>query len=66
MCKPAVYKLKILGWGKFESYKSMGGTTKRGGDHIFKVQWGEAKGRDYDFWVKFSGGKNHGGNYAQG
>ena len=42
--KPAVYKLKILGGGKFESYKSMGGTTKRGGAHIFKVQWGKQKG----------------------
>ena len=27
-----MYKLKILGVGKFEYYKSMGGTTKRGGE----------------------------------
>ena len=31
LCKPAIYKLKILGGGKCESYKSMGGTTKTGG-----------------------------------
>ena len=40
LCKLAIYKLKILGRGKFEYYKSMGGTTKRGGEQIFKVQWG--------------------------
>ena len=43
LCKPAIYKLKILGRGKFEYYKSMGGTTKTR-DQIYKVQWGEAKG----------------------
>ena len=48
LCKPAVYKLKILGGGKFEYYKSMGGTTKMGGDQIFKVQWGETKGGHYN------------------
>ena len=45
LCKPAMYKLKILGVGKFEYYKSVGGTTKRGG------------GAAHDFWLKFSGGK---------
>ena len=41
LCKLAIYKLKILGRGKFEYYKSMGGTTKRGGGNKF---------------LKFSGG----------
>ena len=40
LCKPSIYKLRILGGGKFEYYKSMGGTTKKGGNK----QWGEAKG----------------------
>ena len=43
LCKPAIYKLKILGGGKFEYYKSTG-KSQKGGDQIFKVQWREAKG----------------------
>ena len=31
---------------------------------MFKVQWEETKEGDYDFWLKFSEGKNLGGNYA--
>ena len=62
LCKLAIYKLKILGRGKFEFYKSMGEPQKGGGgDQIFKV--GSKRG-DYDFWLKFSGGKNLGGNYV--
>ena len=64
LCKPAIYKLKILGRGKFEYYKSMGENTKREGNQIFKIQWGKAKGRGHDFLLKFSLGKNLGGNYA--
>ena len=30
LCKPAIYKLKILGGGKFEYYKSMGQPQKVG------------------------------------
>ena len=48
LCKPAIYKLKILGGRKFEHYKSMRGITERG-DPIFKVQWGKAKGGDTIF-----------------
>ena len=40
LCKPVIYKLNILGGGKLEYYKSMGGTTKRG-EQILKFQWGE-------------------------
>ena len=40
LCKPVIHKLKILGGGKLEYYKSMGGTTKRG-EQILKFQWGE-------------------------
>ena len=50
--KPTVYKLKNLGGGKFESYKSMGGTTKRwggggkgGGTKFLKFSGEEAEGR---------------------
>ena len=44
LCKPAIYKLEILGGGKFEYYKSMGQPQKvGGGDQIFKVQWGKQK-----------------------
>ena len=66
LCKPAIYKLKILGGGKFEYYKSMGQPQKvgvgGGGDRIFKVQWGESKKGGHDFWLKFSVGEL-GGNY---
>ena len=60
LCKPAIYKLKIL-VGGFQYYKSIGVTTKQwwggvgwGGvgwwdNKIFKVQWGEAKGEGHDF-----------------
>ena len=53
LCKPSIYKLRILGGGKFEYYKSMGGTTKKGGNK----QWGEAKGGGEggaQFGLKFS------------
>ena len=52
-----------MGGGKFEYYKSMGGTTKKGGNK----QWGEAKGGGEggaQFGLKFSGvGWDFGGNY---
>ena len=34
-------------------------------DFLFKIkiEWGEAKGEEHDFWLKFSGEKNLGGNY---
>ena len=63
-CKPVIHKLKILGGGKLEYYKSIGAKTKkkRGGQNL-KFQWGEAKGEGgHDFWLKFSGG-HLGGNY---
>ena len=47
-CKPVIRKLKMLGGGKLEYYKSMGGTTKRG-NQILRFQWGEAKGGGHDF-----------------
>ena len=61
--KPAVYKLKILGKGKIEYYKAIKGTKKKGGNQIFKVQWGKKKWGEHDFWLRFSGGKRLGGNY---
>ena len=39
LCKPVTHKLKMLGGGELEHYKSMGGTTKRG-DKILEFQWG--------------------------
>ena len=39
LCKPTVYKLKILGGGKFDYYKSMG-EPQKGGNQIFKLQMG--------------------------
>ena len=41
----------------------MGGTTKRE-DQILTFQWGEARDVEHDFWLKFSGVKNLGGNYG--
>ena len=40
LCKPSIYKLRILGGGKFEYYKSMGGTTKKGGNSEGKQKGG--------------------------
>ena len=45
LCKPAIYKIRSLGRGKFEYYKSIGDGLgggehhKKRGDQIFKVQW---------------------------
>ena len=44
LCKPAIYKLKILGGEEFQYYKSMGRTTKNGENQIFKVQLGGVGG----------------------
>ena len=58
LCKPVVYKLKMLDIGKLEYYKSMERTTKKGrGQQILKFQWGKAKDGGQIFWLKFSGGK---------
>ena len=64
LCKPVIiHKLKILGGGKHEYYKSMGGTTKRG-DQILKFQGGEQKrGVGTIFDSNLVGG-NLGGNYG--
>ena len=37
LCKPVIHKVKILGGGKLEYYKSMGGPQK-GGGQILKFQ----------------------------
>ena len=49
LCKPAIYKLKILGGGKFESYKSMRGTTKKGGTKFLKFSGRKQRGVGYNF-----------------
>ena len=62
LCKPAIYKLKILGRGKFEYYKLIGGggrgrgNKKEGGTKFLKFSGGGTKGGGHDFWLKFSGG----------
>ena len=48
LCKPAIYKLKILGKGKFEYYKLIGGggdgwEQKGGAKQVFKIHWGGIK-----------------------
>ena len=55
MYKPVIYKLKIVGGGKLDYYKSIGGTTKRG-NQILKFQWGEAKGGNKIFDSNLVGG----------
>ena len=62
-CKPLIQKLKILGGGKLEYYKSMEGTTKKGEGKFWNFNGVKQKGVEHDFWLKFSGGKNLGGNY---
>ena len=44
LCKPAINKLKILGWGKLVYYKSMGETTKRGEAKFLKCSGEKQKG----------------------
>ena len=44
LCKPVVYKLKILDGGKLQYYKWMGGTTKKGRRAPnFEISVGESK-----------------------
>ena len=51
LCKPVTHKLKMLGGGELEHYKSMGGTTKRGGPNfgISVRGGGGAKKGGHDF-----------------
>ena len=51
LCKPGIYKLKILGRGEFEYYKSTRGTTKRGGGEFLKFSGGGSNwgGGGHDF-----------------
>ena len=53
LCKPVIYKLKILGGGKREYYKSMGEPQQ--GRSIFwdSIGGGSKRGRQ-DFWLKSS------------
>ena len=73
LCKPAIYKLKILGKGKFEYYKLIGGgggggwEQKGGPKQVFKINWGgDQKGADTIFDLNLVGGGrwNLGGNYV--
>ena len=64
LCKPAIYKSNISGGGKFEFYKSTGGTAKRrGGTKFLKFSGGEAKGRITIFDLNLVGG-DLGGDYG--
>ena len=42
LCKPVIHKLKILGGGKLEYYKTVRGTTKREGPN-FEISVGGRK-----------------------
>ena len=48
LCKPAIYKLKILGGGNFNIINQSEEPQKRG-NQIFKVHWEGAKGGDTIF-----------------
>ena len=64
LCKPAIYKLKILGRGKFEYYKLIGGggggwgrgKKKEGGTKFLKFSGGGQKGADTIFDLNLVGG----------
>ena len=62
LCKPAIYKLEILGGGKFEYYKSMVQSQKVGGETKFLKFNGGKQKRGTQFWLKFSVGELR-GNY---
>ena len=55
LCKPAIYKLKILGGGNFNIINQSEEPQKRG-NQIFKVHWEGAKGGTrfltYIYWGK--------------
>ena len=55
MYKPVIHKLKIVGGGKLDYYKSIGGTTKRG-EANFEILVGEAKGGNKIFDSNLVGG----------
>ena len=44
LCKPVIYKLKILGGGNLNIINQWGNHKKGGVDQILKFQWGGAKG----------------------
>ena len=66
LCKPAIYKLKILGGGgDLNTINQWREPQKGGGTKFLKFSGGSKRGGgDFDFWLKFSGGKNLGGNYG--
>ena len=46
-CKPVIHKLKILGGGKLEYYKSIGAKTKKkGGGKIWNFSGEKQKGKE--------------------
>ena len=59
LCRPGKFKLKILGGGKFEYYKSTVVTTKRGVTKFLKFNGGKAKRRGGGtfFGLNLVGGK---------
>ena len=57
LCKPVVYKLKILMEENLNIINQWGKPQKREGRQILIFQWGEAKEGEHNFWLKFSGGK---------
>ena len=57
LCKPAIYKLKILGRGKFEYYKSMGEVQKGRGTKFLKFSGGKQKAGGMIFYLNLVWGK---------
>ena len=66
LCKPVVYKLKILDGGKLQYYKWMGGTTKKRekGTKFWNFSGGKQKRRNTIFDSNLVE-ENIGGNYVE-
>ena len=61
LCKPVIHKLKSLGRGKLEYYKSLG-EPQKGGSQISQVQWGGKQKQGGGATIFYS--NLAGGNYA--
>ena len=63
LCKPVTHTLNILGGENLNIKNQWREPQKGGGEANFKISVGESKRGEHNFWLKFSGGKNLGGNY---
>ena len=57
MCKPVIYKLKILGGGNLNIINLWGKPQEKGEPNFWSSVGGSKRRGEHDFWLKVSGRK---------